>query len=250
MTRRIDLNADLGEGMGDDAAMLELVTSANVACGGHAGDVESMTATVRLAVANGVCIGAHPGYEDKVDFGRRIIPMEPAEISRMVAGQIGALVEVAAAEGAAVRYVKVHGALANLAARDRDVANAVTEAIGAVDATLAVLAISGTEIERVARDAGLQAVSEIFADRGYTPDGQLVPRDEPGAIIHDAHEAAGRLLGFLETGAMPSVAGDAVPLDAQSICVHGDTPGAVAMAQIIRDRLTGAGVRVEPFLSP
>lgn len=251
--RTIDLNSDLGEGfgpwaMGDDAALLAVVTSANIACGGHAGDAETMFATLRRAADRGVTIGAHPGYEDRIGFGRRIIPMLPAEIGRMVAAQVGALQGVAALAGARVAYVKPHGALANLAADNRDVAQAIVQAVAALPGGLAVLAISGTELEHAARAAGLAVFSEIFADRGYLASGRLVPRNWPDAMIHDAEAACARLLRFLDSGVMPVVDGPPIPLAAQSICVHGDGPGAVAMARALRDRLAAAGVAVRPFL--
>lgn len=250
----IDLNSDLGEGfgpwsMGDDAAMLRIVTSANLACGGHASDPETMFTALTRAVQAGAVIGAHPGYADRPGFGRRIIPMTPDEIARMVAGQVGTLCGIAALAGAQVRYVKPHGALANLAADDRAVANAIVAAVQAQPGSLALLAISGTELELSARAAGVTVFSEIFADRAYLPNGRLVPRSQPGAVIHDAEAAAARLLQFLESGQMPVIGGPPIPLAAQSICVHGDTPGAVVMAQGLRDRLVAAGVTVAPFLS-
>jgi UPF0271 protein len=174
--------------------------------------------------------------------------MAPAEIGRMVAAQVGALSAVAALAGTAVRYVKPHGALANLAADDRDVAEAIVAAVAAMPGRLAILAISGTEPEAAARAAGVEVFPEVFADRAYLPDGRLVPRSRPGAVLHDPEEAAARLIGFLETGRMPVAGGDAIPLEARSICVHGDTPGAVAMARIVRQRLEAAGVAVAPFV--
>lgn len=251
--RTIDLNSDLGEGfgpwvMGNDAALLGVVTSANIACGGHAGDVETMFTTLRAASDRGVVIGAHPGYEDRPGFGRRVIPMVPAEIGRMVAAQVGALQGVAALAGAQVAYVKPHGALANLAADRRDVADAIAQAVAALPGGLAVLAISGTELQQAAQALGLAVYSEIFADRGYLPTGRLVPRGQPGAMIHDADAACARLLGFLDSGLMPVIDGPPIRLAAHSVCVHGDGPAAVAMAQGLRDRLAVAGVAVSPFL--
>lgn len=252
MGRRIDLNADLGEGVDEagrssDEAMLDLVSSANVACGGHAGDPDTMYHTLSVAARNGITVGAHPGYADREGFGRRIIPMGLAEITRMVAAQIGALRAVAALVPVEVAYVKTHGALANLAASDSDVAHAVVEAVQRIDPNLAVLAISGTEVERVARAEGVAVYSEIFADRGYQPSGHLVPRGEPGAMIHDAAEATDRLLGFVETGLMPVVGGDPIPLDAHSVCIHGDSPSAVAMARSVRAGLADAGIELASF---
>jgi 5-oxoprolinase (ATP-hydrolysing) subunit A len=252
---KIDLNSDLGEAfgpwaMGDDAAMLEIVTSANLACGGHAGDPETMFQTLRMAAAEGVTVGAHPGYADRQGFGRRIIPMSPAEIGRLVVAQVGALAGVAALAGTRVRYVKPHGALGNLAAADRSVADAIAAATSALPGNLAILAISGTALEHSARAAGMTVFSEIFADRAYQPNGQLVPRSKPGAVIHDAIEASDRLLRYLESGLMPVLDGAAIPLAGHSICVHGDTPGAVDMARRIRQELLRAGCTPSPFMAP
>lgn len=249
----MDLNSDLGEGfgpwsMGDDAAMLGVVTSANIACGGHASDPDTMFDTLQMAAERGVVIGAHPGYADPLGFGRRVIPMEPVEIARMVAAQVGALQGVAALAGAKVAYVKAHGALANLAADRREVADTIASAVKALPGGLAILAISGTELEAAGRAAGLPTYSEIFADRAYLPNGRLVPRSRPDAMVHGAKAAAERLIGFLDTGLMPVVGGDPIPLAAQSICVHGDSPDAVAMAREIRARLQAAGVVLAPFL--
>ncbi len=250
---RIDLNSDLGESygpwsMGDDRAMLDIVTSANIACGGHASDPETMFTTLRLAAERGVVIGAHPGYADREGFGRRVIPMSPAEAGRMVAAQIGALAGVAVVAGAVIRYVKPHGALSNVSMDDRAMADAIVAAIKAQPGDLALLAISGTELEEAGRAAGLTVFSEIFADRGYLPNGRLVPRSQPGAMIHDAGAAAERLLRFLETGRMPVLGGDPIPLRAQSVCVHGDSRGAVAMAREIRSALTARNVEIASFL--
>ena len=252
---QIDLNSDLGEGfgawvMGDDAAMLGVVTSANIACGGHAGDAETMFATLREAAARGVSIGAHPGYADRVGFGRRVIPMHPDEIGRMLAAQIGALQGVAALAGARVAYVKPHGALANLAADQRDLADAIVRAVAALPGSLALLAISGTELELAARAAAYPVYSEVFADRGYLPNGRLVPRGQPGAMIDDPEMAADRIIGLLRSGAMPVVGGAPIMLAAHSICVHGDSPGALVMARHIRRRLTAEGIELRPFLAP
>lgn len=251
--RVIDLNADLGEGfgpwsMGDDAAMLSLVTSANLACGGHAGDPEVMFATLRAAAARGVAVGAHPGYADREGFGRRVIPMTPDEVARMVAAQIGALTGVAALAGVQLRYVKAHGALANLAADRAEVAAAIAGAVASLPGRLTLLAISGTELEVQGRKAGLPVVAEVFADRAYTAAGRLVPRGQPGAVLHDAEAAAARMLRFVETGRMPVLGGGDIPLQAGSICVHGDSPGAVAMARAVRTALEGAGIALRPFV--
>jgi len=250
---RIDLNADLGEGygpwvMGEDASMLDCVTSANIACGGHAGDPETMFRTLRLAAERGVNVGAHPGYADREGFGRRAIPMQVGEVARMVAAQVGALMALARLAGTAVRYVKPHGALGNLAAADSAVAKAIAEAVQAIDPTLAVLAISGTQLEQAARAQGLTVCAEIFADRAYLPSGQLVPRSQPGAVLHDATEAVDRLIGYLKSGRMPVVGAEPIALRADSICVHGDNAESLAMARLVRARLEAEGVVFGSFL--
>jgi UPF0271 protein len=249
----IDLNSDLGEGygpwtMGNDAQILDCVTSANIACGGHAGDPETMFKTLRLAAERGVRVGAHPGYADREGFGRRVIPMQAADIGRMVVAQVGALAALARLAGTRVSFVKPHGALGNLAAADMTVANAIVSAVKALDPRLAILAISGTDLEHAARAQEVAVFSEVFADRAYLPNGQLVPRSQAGAVLHDAELAADRLLGFLKTGRMPVLGGDAIALRADSICVHGDSPEAAAMARLIRTRLQAEGVSVAAFL--
>jgi UPF0271 protein len=250
--RRIDLNSDMGESfgpwrMGDDAGLMKVITSANIACGGHASDPETMFETLSLAKKHGVVVGAHPGYPDREGFGRRVIPMSEAEIERMVAAQIGALMGVAALAGASVRYVKAHGALGNLAAAERGVAGAVARATKAVDSSLALLAISGTRIEDAGRDEGLTVVSEIFADRAYLANGQLMPRSRPGAVLHDPDAIALRMVEVVRSGLMPTE-GKPVALAAQSICVHGDTPGAVEAARKVRAALEKAGVALKAFV--
>lgn len=252
MGKSIDLNSDLGESfgpwtMGNDSDILSIVTSANIACGGHASDPETMFETLSLAAQNGVNVGAHPGYNDREGFGRRIIPMAPIEIGRMVAAQVGALQALAAMVPLKVAFVKPHGALGNLAAANQDVAAAIVDAVQLVDPDLAFLAISGNYLETVAREKGAKVYSEIFADRGYLSSGQLVPRGQDGAMIHDAGEAAARLVEFLETGLMPVIDGDPISLAAHSICVHGDGPSAVAMAREVKARLTSSGVNVTAF---
>lgn len=247
---RIDINSDLGEAygpwpMGDDAAMLDIVTSANVACGGHASDPETMYRTLMLCREKGVVAGAHPGYADREGFGRRVIPMTAAEITRMVAAQIGALAGVATLTGTALTYVKPHGALNTFACANRWAADAIAEAVDA--SGLAMLAISGTELEKASRAAGIETISEIFADRGYLPSGLLVPRGAPGAMIHDPKQAADRILHLLKTGRMQTVTGEEIPLEAQSVCVHGDEASAVALAAELRARLEAEGVTIAAF---
>ncbi len=250
--RHVDLNADLGEGYGayacgDDAAMLGLVTSANVACGLHAGDPEIMAATFRLAREKGVAVGAHPGFPDLWGFGRRRMPFTPAEIERLVAYQIGAAAALAAYAGHRITYVKAHGALANVAAAEPDIAAAVARAVRAVDPGLALLAIALTAQVPAGEAAGLAVHQEIFADRGYTAEGQLIPRGEPGALIAGAEEAADRVLAMVEAGAIVTAGGARLPTPIRSICVHGDSAHAVATARAVRARLEGAGIRLAPF---
>jgi UPF0271 protein len=252
--RAIDLNADLGEGygpwtMGDDAAMLDIVSSANIACGGHASDPETMFRTLVLARDLGIRVGAHPSYPDREGFGRRRLPVTAGEVERFVAAQLGQLMAVAALAGTRVSYVKPHGALANVAAVEADVAAAILRATRAVDAGLAVLAISGTVLEQLARADGFRVYSEIFADRGYMPDGTLVPRSEPDAMITDAGAATDRILAFLDSGRMPAVDGSLIPLAVDSICIHGDSAHAVDMARHLRAALEASGVAVRPFLA-
>jgi 5-oxoprolinase (ATP-hydrolysing) subunit A len=254
MIESIDLNSDLGEGygpwrMGDDGAMLALVTSANVACGGHASDPETMFKTLTAARAQGVVVGAHPGYPDREGFGRRQLPYSAAECERFVSAQIGALRGVAALAGTHVAYVKAHGALANFACDDLEMATAIARASAAVDRTMPILAISGTVLEDVARSIGLDVYSEIFADRGYQPNGRLVPRSHPGALLHEEPVVTNRMIEFLRSGVMPTVGGSPIRLQAHSICVHGDNPAAVALARSLRDALTSEGITIQSFLS-
>ena len=255
MITRIDLNSDLGEGfgpwkMGDDSAMLTVVTSTNIACGAHAGDPETMYKTLIAAHANNVVIGAHPGFADREGFGRRVIAMTTTEIERMVAAQIGALMGVAALAGTKVNYVKPHGALSNIAMDDRAVADAIVRAIKAVSPDLALLAVSGTCLEAAGVAREIKVFSEIFADRTYLATGQLAPRSREGAVIHDKTAAAARLVAFMATSLMPTLDGPPVRLDAHSICVHGDNEGAVAMAHYIRSELTRVGIMIAPFMDP
>lgn len=250
---QIDLNADLGESfgpwvMGADAEMMKIVTSANIACGGHAGDPASMFETLKLAADNGVTVGAHPGYADKEGFGRRRIPLSSDEVAQLIAAQIGTLRGVAALAGTDVTYVKPHGMLNNFACVDIDTAKAIAGAVKVAHPDLAMLAISGTLLEVASKDAGLTTYSEIFADRGYTDQGTLVPRSEPGAMIEDPQFAADRLVGFSQTGMMPTVTGGEIALEAHSICVHGDSDHAVAMAAQVKAALIAQSIDVAPFL--
>ena len=248
----MDLNSDLGESfgawrMGDDEAILRVVTSANVACGFHAGDPAGILATVRAAVAQGVTIGAHVAYPDLVGFGRRNMDVTSAELQADVMYQIGALQGLATAAGTRVRYVKPHGALYNTIAHDARQGDDVISALLALDRKLVLLALAGSPLIGRARARGLTVVAEAFADRTYNDDGTLVSRRLPGAVLHDADQVAERMLRWSESGTLTSISGRPVRLEAESICVHGDSPGAVEMARRIRARLQAAGVPLAPF---
>ncbi|MCK9798470.1 hypothetical protein BK634_08385 [Pseudomonas chlororaphis] len=250
--RAIDLNSDLGESfgawsMGDDAAMLDVVTSANVACGFHAGDPAGILRTLKAAVAKNVTIGAHVAYPDKVGFGRRNMDVASDELTADVIYQIGALQGLAKAAGTSVRYVKPHGALYNTIAHDRRQALAVIEAIRAIDPTLVLVALAGSELIELARNEGLQCVAEAFADRAYTPQGTLVSRREPGAVLHDPKLVAQRMLRLVEDGTIEAIDGSRTRIQADSICVHGDSPAAVEMARELRRVLENANLSLRPF---
>lgn len=248
----MDINSDLGEGygswrMGDDAAMLDIVSSANIACGFHAGDPLTILATLRGAAARGVAVGAHVSYPDRVGFGRRRMDVAPDELTADVIYQIGALQGLAAAAGTRVSYVKPHGALYNTIADDAGQADAVIAGLRAVDPGLVLMALAGAPILERARAAGLAVVAEAFADRAYTPEGALVSRRDPGAVLHDPGLVAARMVRLATEGVIEAVDGSVLRLEAHSICVHGDSPAAVAMAAAIRDRLTAEGVAIRGF---
>ncbi len=248
----IDLNCDCGEGfgpyaMGDDHAMLDIVTTANVACGFHAGDPDIMAATFTLARDKGVAVGAHPGFADRAGFGRRAMAHTQAEVERLVAYQIGAAIALAAQAGHRLTHVKSHGALGTIAMVDDGMARALARATKAVEPRLAFLAIAGTALERAGEAEGLTTIHEIYADRAYTDEGTLVSRALPGAVLHDPAEAAARALAMVEERAVIALSGKRVPVDIESICIHGDTPGAVAMARAVRVALERAGHAVRPF---
>jgi len=248
----IDLNADLAEGfgiweLGDDDAMLDIVTSANLACGFHAGNPVGLARTCRAATARGVRIGAQVGYFDLAGFGRRRIDIAPAELSADVIYQIGALQALARAAGAALGYVKPHGALYNTIVTDRDQARAVAEAVHAADPGLPVLGLAGSVFFAEARQLGLRTVAEAFADRAYQPDGQLVPRSEPGAVLHDPMQIAERVLTMVTAGITTALDGSTIAIEVESICVHGDSPGAVGIASAVRDRLLSEGITLAAF---
>ena len=250
---RIDLNSDMGEsygawGMGDDAAMLGIVTSANVACGWHAGDPMVMHRTAVLAKTNGVAIGAHPSFNDRDGFGRRVIRGDSmADIETMIAYQIGALQAIASMAGHKVTHVKAHGALGNLTNDEDEFAMALGRAIKAVDPRLIYVIMPGLNSERAADKLGLPVAREFFADRTYDDRGQLTSRKIAGAVIHDADLAAERVLRTLQDGVLVAASGKKIPIAFDTICVHGDTPTAVAMARAVRTKLEAAGVALKPF---
>ncbi|MFL0422653.1 MULTISPECIES: LamB/YcsF family protein [Kocuria] len=248
----MDLNSDVGESfgawrMGDDAAILRSVSSANVACGFHAGDPSVMAQTCRDAVAAGVTVGAHVAYRDLAGFGRRFLDCSPTELADDVLYQMGALEAVARAAGTTVRYVKPHGALYNTIVHHEAHAQAVVDAVKAFGGDLPLLLLPGSVALRTAEKAGLRAVPEAFADRGYTPEGTLVSRRDPGAVLHDAAQVTERMVRLAEDGTLTAVDGSTVQIHAESICVHGDTPGAAAMAAEVRAGLDRAGITVRSF---
>lgn len=250
---RIDLNADVGESfgrwtLGDDAAMLELVTSANVACGFHAGDPLTLQRTCELAAARGVAIGAQVGYRDLAGFGRRFLDVAPEELTADVLYQVGALAAFARVAGTRVGYVKPHGALYNTVVQHEAQAAAVVEAVVRYDATLPLLGLPGSVLLDRAERAGLRPVAEAFADRAYTPAGTLLPRREAGAVLHDPAEVAARSVRMATVGEVVAVDGTVVPVRPASLCLHGDSPGAVAMARAVRRALDAAGIAVSSFV--
>jgi len=248
----LDLNSDLGEGygrwaLGDDAALLEVVTSANVACGFHAGDPATIDRTVRTAVERGVAVGAQVSYPDLVGFGRREIDVPPDELTADVLYQLGALEAFAKAAGSRVRYVKPHGALYNRIARDPVQAAAVVEAIRRYDPALPLLTLPGSVAMEAAGEAGIPSVGEGFADRAYTAEGRLVSRREPGAVLHDPEQVAARAVVMAIEHRVEAAGGEQVAVEVRSLCVHGDTPGAVDLVRAVRTALEHAGVTLEAF---
>lgn len=250
----MDLNSDLGESfgawsMGDDAAMLDIVSSANVACGFHAGDAAGILATLKAAKACNVVVGAHVAYRDLAGFGRRNMDVASSDLVADVIYQIGALQGLAQAAGTTVKYVKPHGALYNTIAQDKRQAADVINAMKAIDPSLVLLALAGSPLIGWARDAGLTVMAEAFADRAYTPGGALVSRREPGAVLHDEAMIAQRMLTLVRDGVIEAVDGSMVHVEADSICVHGDSPGAVAIARTIRQRFEQEGVQIASFVA-
>jgi UPF0271 protein len=249
----VDLNADLGEGfgvweLGDDAAMLEIVTSANLACGFHAGDPAGLLRSARAAAERGVRIGAQVSYRDLAGFGRRFIDVAPAELTAEVIYQIGALQALARVAGSDVSYVKPHGALYNTIVTHREQARAVAEAVHAVDPALPVLNLAGSVFFEEAQRLGLRTVAEAFADRAYRPDGTLVSRREEGAVLHDGEQIAERVATMVRSGQVVAVDGSTIEVQVESVCVHGDSPGAVNIATAVREHLLRDGVELAAFV--
>jgi UPF0271 protein len=249
----IDLNCDLGESfgawqMGNDAAMIDLATSVNVACGFHAGDADTMRKTVQLAKTRGVSIGAHPGYRDLHGFGRRpVAGLSAAEIENLVAYQIGALQAVATLAGHKVTHVKAHGALSNVACEDDMTARAIASAIKAVNRNLKFVVLANTRLVTAGEAAGLPLVHEVFADRAYEDDATLVSRRKPGAVLHDTAQIAERVVRMVQDRAVVSVSGKTIKVQLDTVCIHGDTPGAVEIARAVRQALKDSGIEVRPF---
>lgn len=249
---QIDLNADLGESfgrwtLGHDAEMMQSISSANVACGFHAGDPGVMRETVRLAKAHGVAVGAHPGFPDLVGFGRRNIAASPREVEDFVIYQVGALAGIAAAEGVRLQHVKAHGALYNMAVRDRALADAIARGVAAVDKALILLGLPKSELLRAGQAAGLPVAAEGFADRSYEPDGSLTPRDREGAVIHDPSAVVRRAVRMARDELVTATNGEDIAMYVRTICTHGDTPGAHELTRLLRAGLERDGVKVAPL---
>jgi UPF0271 protein len=244
MNLRVDLNADLGEGAGQDDKLLELVTSANIATGFHAGDADTMRTAISAGQAHGVAVGAHPSLFDRENFGRKELPITPDEVFDAVTYQLGIFQAIADAASVHPNHIKPHGALYNMAARDKELADAVARATKAVDSSLILFAPGHSALARAGESHGLQIAREVFADRNYLSDGSLVPRTRPDALLHDPEEAAARVLRMLSEGKVRSVDGVDVDIRAETICIHGDKPGAVEFARALRAALEKEGVEI------
>ena len=242
----VDLNADLGEGCGADEDLLALVSSASIACGAHAGDDQTMRATIAAALEHGVSIGAHPGYADREGFGRIETGATPAEIRELILGQLDVFAGACAAAGAAFSHVKPHGALYNRAMLDADAADRIARAVATFDSTLAVMCMPGSELARAAAAAGLSVTREAFLDRAYDSPTALVPRTSPGAMIDDADHAAARAERMVLAHMVAAADGTELPIEADSLCVHGDNPAAVELLRSVRTRLEKAGITIAP----
>lgn len=240
----IDLNADLGEGCASDAALLQLVSSANIACGFHAGDAQTMLASVREALKNGVAIGAHPSFPDRENFGRTAMTLPPETVYGQMLYQIGALAAIARAEGGVMRHVKPHGMLYNQAAKDPQLADAIARAVHACDPSLILVGLAGSELIRAGEHYGLTTRQEVFADRGYQADGSLVPRTQPGALVEDEEHALAQTLGMVESGRVKSITGEWANVVAQTVCIHGDGEHALAFARRLRAAFEERSIRI------
>ncbi|MGE0812224.1 MAG: LamB/YcsF family protein [Vicinamibacterales bacterium] len=246
---RIDLNSDLGEAfgpwpMGQDALLMPVISSANVACGVHAGDPGTMRATIRLARAHQVAVGAHPGFPDLQGFGRREMRMSPQEVEDLVLYQVGAIAGVARSEGVRLQHVKAHGALYNMACRDEALADAIARAVVAFDPALVLFGLPGSALVQAGLDAGLPVAAEAFADRAYLPDGSLAPRSLPGSVIHDVDAVVARAVEMVVDQSVVAMDGTRIHFEADTLCLHGDTPGAAALAAAVRRGLEDAGVTI------
>lgn len=244
MTVQVDLNADLGEGAPTDEALLDVITSANIACGGHAGDEASMRRTVRLAASRAVGVGAHPSYPDRVGFGRRVVSISPAALVASLIEQIQALSAIAVREGVSLQHVKAHGALYHVAVTDEAIAGAIGQAVRSVDPGLILVALAGSRPEGIWHAMGLHVAREAFIDRGYTAAGTLIPRDQAGALLTDPAGAAARAVRMVRDGVVASVQGRDVPVQADTLCVHADTPGSHHIAAAVRQALESSSIRV------
>ncbi len=244
MSDRVDLNADVGEGLGQDPALFKVATSASIACGFHAGDPGTMRAAIALADQHAVAVGAHPSFPDLSGFGRREMTLTPTEVVECVTYQVRALADIAAAQGVRLRHVKPHGALYNMAARDAGLADAIAHAVAALDPALILFGLSGSHLIEAGSRAGLKTASEVFADRAYRRDGTLVPRAEASAVIHDAAVVVPRAVAMVRDRAVPASDGTRIPLQVDTICVHGDTPAAAELAARVRQALGESGIQV------
>lgn len=247
MRASIDLNCDLGEGMDADAALLELVSSVNIACGFHAGDETTMRKTVAAAKQRAVAIGAHPGYRDRAGFGRRPQALSPAQMTALLAEQIDVLTGIAQAAGARLTHVRAHGALGNLTDAESDAAQILVDSLLRQTPPPALMTLSHSAAERAALAAGLPVIRQFFADRAYDDHGQLVSRSLPGSVLHDPDTIIARLLTSLDSGALLSIHGTRIPVSFDTVCVHGDTPGALALAEAIREALEANGIAIRPY---
>lgn len=247
MTARIDFNCDLGEGCGDDAAIVPCISSASIATGGHAGDERSMCEAIALCLRHGVAIGAHPSFPDRAHFGRRELSLPPADVHALVRDQVELLAALCTGSGTALAHVKPHGALYNLAAREAGTAEAVAQAVHDCDPRLWLYALAGSELARAGARIGLQVAQEVFAERAYAADGRLVPRNQPGAVVADVEAALAQVRGMLRTGTVTSIDGHTVPVRADTLCLHGDRNDAAAFATALRDALRAEGFAI---LSP